>query len=95
MSKNNELFKNALVKVLSNTEVQKNTELSRLLKEAIAKTEKNQSVQSIASDLAVQIKSHFSEAELPKSVIDLQLSLQKFTAVGGSGMVAFLNKFAK
>lgn len=94
MTKDNELFENALIKVIGDPEVQKNPKLSSLLKGAITKTKKDQSVQSIASNLAVQIKSNFSEAELPKSVIDLQLALQKFTAVGGSGMVAFLNKFA-
>lgn len=93
MSKNNERFKNALVKVASDPKVQNNPKLLALFKQAITKADRNESVQNIGFHLARQIKSSFSEAQLPQSVINLQLRLEKFAAVGGDGMVAFFNKF--
>lgn len=95
MNKNNEAFKNILTKVVTDQEMRQNPKLLRLLREAISKTERNQSVRSIAASLSLEIKKHFNEAELPKAIIDLQLDIQKFAAVGGTGIIPHLNRFSK
>ncbi|WP_251717812.1 bacteriocin immunity protein [Lactobacillus agrestimuris] len=80
-------FKNALTEIINDPAVQKNAELVKVLQSAVEKANKNQSIQSIASNLSVQLKSNFAEKELPASVIDLQLKLERYTAIGANGIV--------
>lgn len=80
-------FKNALTEIINDPAVQKNTELVKVLQGAVEKANKNQSIQSIASNLSVQLKSNFAEKELPASVIELQLKLERYASIGANGIV--------
>ena len=70
-------FKESLNNVMTDPEVASNEKLLNLFKNAAVKAEKNESVSSVASNLALQLQSNFGENELPKSVIDFQLTIQK------------------
>lgn len=87
ISRENEQFKEKLEELISDPAVKSNSALSELLSGAVKKCEKNESIRSIASSLDLQIRSHFAENELPKSVKALQLDLAKYTAFGANGIV--------
>ena len=59
----------------------------QLFDEAKSKIDKNNSVQSVASNLAYKLKENFSEAELPKIVVEFQLKIEKYTTFGANGIV--------
>lgn len=80
-------FKNALVTIINDPEVQKNTDVVQILQSAVEKTDKHQSIQSIASNLSLKLKENFAEDELPKAVVNLQLKLERYAAVGANGLV--------
>ena len=80
-------FKNRLMAVISDPEVGKNTKLVELLQEAIAKADKHEAIQSIASNLSLKLKENFTEKELPKSVVELQLRLERYAVIGANGIV--------
>ena len=48
---------------------------------------KHESIQSIASNLSLKLKENFSENELPKAIVELQLKLERYAAVGANGIV--------
>ena len=58
-------FEEALKKIIDNPTVKKNSELIQVFQSAIEKVDKKQSVQSIASNLSLKLKSDFNEKELP------------------------------
>ncbi len=93
MSKDNKAFRDALVKVAEDPEVKHDPKFEKLLNDAIKKAEKNQSIQSIGSNLAFQIRANVPEKELPKSMIYLQLAIERYNNFGGDSMIPFLNKF--
>lgn len=68
-------FEEALKKIIDNPTVKKNSELIQVFQSAIEKVDKKQSVQSIASNLSLKLKSDFNEKELPVSVVKFQLKL--------------------
>ncbi|KRL89324.1 hypothetical protein FC46_GL000881 [Lactobacillus kalixensis DSM 16043] len=72
---------------MTDPEVASNEKLLNLFKNAAVKAEKNESVSSVASNLALQLQSNFGENELPKSVIDFQLTIQKYSAIGANGII--------
>lgn len=80
-------FETELKEVMADSEVKANPVLMQLLNEAKSKIDKNNSVQSIASNLAYKLKENFSEAELPKTVVEFQLKMEKYTAFGANGIV--------
>lgn len=80
-------FKNRLNTIISIPEVKKNAKLVELFQQAVAKADKHESIQAIASNLSLQLKENFTENELPKAVIDLQLKLARYAAVGANGIV--------
>lgn len=80
-------FKESLNNVMTDPEVASNEKLLNLFKNAAVKAEKNESVSSVASNLALQLQSNFGENELPKSVIDFQLTIQKYIAIGANGII--------
>ena len=83
-----EAFKNRLKKIVSEPTVSEDMQLVELLKSAIKRLGKKESVQVVASNLSRQIKSNFAEKDLPKAVIDLQLKLEKYVAIGANGLVS-------
>lgn len=80
-------FEEELSKVMTDSEVKANPKLMQLFDEAKSKIDKNNSVQSVASNLAYKLKENFSEAELPKIVVEFQLKIEKYTAFGANGIV--------
>lgn len=86
--KEEEAFKNKLNSIIIDSEVQKNSKLVELLQNAVRKVDMHESIQSIASSLSLKLKSNFSENKLPASVVDLQLKLERYAAVGANGVVA-------
>ncbi|APG72767.1 bacteriocin immunity protein [Lactobacillus delbrueckii subsp. jakobsenii ZN7a-9 = DSM 26046] len=82
-----EAFKKQLETVANDPAVKANAALSKLLEAAVKKTEKSESIRSIASNLDTQLRSNFAENELPKAVISLQLDLARYSAVGANGVV--------
>ena len=80
-------FEEELSKVMTDSEVKANPALMQLFDEAKSKIDKNNSVQSVASNLAYKLKENFSEAELPKIVVEFQLKIEKYTAFGANGIV--------
>ena len=80
-------FEEELSKVMTDSEVKANPKLMQLFDEAKSKIDKNTSVQSVASNLAYKLKENFSEAELPKIVVEFQLKIEKYTAFGANGIV--------
>lgn len=80
-------FEESLNNVMADPEVASNEKLLNLFKTAAVKVEKNDSVSSIASNLAHQLQSNFGENELPKSVIDFQLTIQKYSDIGANGII--------
>ena len=80
-------FEIELKEVMANSEVKANPVLMHLLSEAKSKIDKNNSVQSVASNLTYKLKENFSEAELPKIVVEFQLKIEKYTAFGANGIV--------
>lgn len=80
-------FKNRLNAVISDSEIKKNAKLVELLQNAVAKADKHESIQSIASNLSLKLKENFTENELPKAVVGLQLKLERYAAVGANGIV--------
>ncbi|WP_297953927.1 bacteriocin immunity protein [uncultured Lactobacillus sp.] len=64
-------FKDKLNSIIADSEVQKNSKLVELLQNAVKKAEKHESIQSIASNLSLNLKSNFSKTELPAPVVDL------------------------
>ena len=80
-------FKSRLNTVISDPQVKKNAELVELLQAAIAKADKHESIQSIASNLSLKLKENFSKNELPKAIVELQLKLERYAAVGANGIV--------
>lgn len=81
-------FKDKLNSIIADSEVQKNSKLVELLQNAVKKAEKHESIQSIASNLSLSLKSNFSETELPAPVVDLQLKIERYAAVGANGVVS-------
>ena len=75
-------FEEALKKIIDNPTVKKNSELIQVFQSAIEKVDKKQSVQSIASNLSLKLKSDFNEKELPVSVVKFQLKLERYAAIG-------------
>ena len=61
--------------------------LFELLRHESEKVDKKQSVQSIASNLSLKLKSDFNEKELPVSVVKFQLKLERYAAIGANGIV--------
>ena len=61
-------FEEALKKIIDNPTVKKNSELIQVFQSAIEKVDKKQSVQSIASNLSLKLKSDFNEKELERAV---------------------------
>lgn len=82
-----EAFKKQLETVANDPAVKTNSALSKLLEAAIKKTEKSESIRSIAFNLDTQLRSNFAENELPKAVTSLQLDLARYSAVGANGVV--------
>lgn len=82
-----EAFKKQLETVANDPAVKANAALSKLLEAAVKKTEKSESIRSIASNLDTQLRSNFAENELPKAVTSLQLDLARYSAVGANGVV--------
>ena len=80
-------FEEALKKIIDNPTVKKNSELIQVFQSAIEKVDKKQSVQSIASNLSLKLKSDFNEKELPVSVVKFQLKLERYAAIGANGIV--------
>ena len=80
-------FEEALKKIIDNPTVKKNSELIQVIQSAIEKVDKKQSVQSIASNLSLKLKSDFNEKELPVSVVKFQLKLERYAAIGANGIV--------
>lgn len=80
-------FKNRLNIVILNPEVKKNTKLVELLQQAITRLNRHESIQMVASNLSLRLKENFAENELPKIVVDLQLKLARYTAVGANGII--------
>ncbi|WP_302320251.1 bacteriocin immunity protein [Lactobacillus intestinalis] len=80
-------FEEALKKIIDNPTVKKNYELIQVFQSAIEKVDKKQSVQSIASNLSLKLKSDFNEKELPVSVVKFQLKLERYAAIGANGIV--------
>lgn len=74
-------------KIIDNPTVKKNSELIQVFQSAIEKVDKKQSVQSIASNLSLKLKSDFNEKELPVSVVKFQLKLERYAAIGANGIV--------
>lgn len=93
MGKDNQAFRDALVKVANDPATKRNAKLEELLNDAIKKAENNQSIQSIGSNLAFQIRANVPEKDLPKSMINLQLAIERYTDFGGDSIIPFLNKF--
>lgn len=86
--KEERVFKEKLNSIIAESEVQKNSKLVELLQNAVQKVDKHESIQSIASNLSLSLKSNFSEDGLPASVIDLQFKLERYAALGANGVVA-------
>ena len=80
-------FEEELSKVMTDLEVKAHPTLMQLFNKAKSKIDKNNSVQSVASNLAYKLKENFSEAELPKIVVEFQLKIEKYTAFGANGIV--------
>ncbi len=80
-------FEEALKKIIDNPTVKKNSELIQVFQSAIEKVDKKQSVQSIASNLSLKLKSDCNEKELPVSVVKFQLKLERYAAIGANGIV--------
>lgn len=80
-------FEEALKKIIDNPTVKKNSELIQVFQSAIEKVDKKQSVQSIASNLSLKLKSNFDEKELPPSVVKFQLKLERYAAIAANGIV--------
>ena len=80
-------FEEALKKIIDNPKIKKNSELIQVFQSAIEKVDKKQSVQSIASNLSLKLKSDFNEKELPVSVVKFQLKLERYAAIGANGIV--------
>ena len=80
-------FEEALKQIIDNPTVKKNSELIQVFQSAIEKVDKKQSVQSIASNLSLKLKSDFNEKELPVSVVKFQLKLERYAAIGANGIV--------
>ena len=80
-------FEEALKKIIDNPTVKKNSELIQVFQSAIEKVDKKQSVQSIASNLSLKLKSDFNEKELPVSVVKFQLKLERYAAIGANWIV--------
>ena len=80
-------FEEALKKIIDNPTVKKNSELIQVFQSAIEKVDKKQSVQSIASNLSLKLKSDFNEKEVPVSVVKFQLKLERYAAIGANGIV--------
>lgn len=80
-------FEEALKKIIDNPTVKKNSELIQVFQSAIEKVDKKQSVQSIASNLSLKLKSDFNEKELPASVVKFQLKLERYAAIAANGIV--------
>lgn len=80
-------FKNRLNTIIAIPEVKRNAKLVELLQQAVAKADKHESIQTIASNLSMKLKENFTENELPEAVIDLQLKLARYTAIGANGVV--------
>lgn len=80
-------FEEALKKIIDNPTVKKNSELIQVFQSAIEKVDKKQSVQSIASNLSLKLKSDFNEKELPPSVVKFQLKLERYAAIAANGIV--------
>lgn len=74
-------------KIIDNPTVKKNSELIQVFQSAIEKVDKKQSVQSIASNLSLKLKSNFDEKELPPSVVKFQLKLERYAAIAANGIV--------
>lgn len=80
-------FENELNKIISDPEVKKNSALSKLFEDAKKLIDKNEAFQTVASNLAFQLKSNFDENNLAKSVIDFQLNIDKYSHIGANGIV--------
>ena len=80
-------FEEALKKIIDNPTVKKNSDLIQVFQSAIETVDKTQSVQSIASNLSLKLKSDFNEKELPVSVVKFQLKLERYAAIGANGIV--------
>lgn len=80
-------FEEALKRIIENPTVKKNSELIQVFQSAIEKVDKQQSIQSIASNLSLKLKSNFDEKELPPSVVKFQLKLERYAAIGANGIV--------
>ena len=71
-------FEEALKKIIDNPTVKKNSELIQVFQSAIEKVDKKQSVQSIASNLSLKLKSDFNEKELKKAIESYQARNRRF-----------------
>ncbi|WP_301049178.1 bacteriocin immunity protein [Lactobacillus intestinalis] len=80
-------FEEALKRIIENPTVKKNSELIQVFQSAIEKVDKQQSIQSIASNLSLKLKSNFDEKELPPSVVKFQLKLERYAAIAANGIV--------
>lgn len=80
-------LENSLKELLAKEEIKNDAKLSGTLAYALSKLQKGDSAQSVASNLNMAIKEHWSEKELPKEVIDLQLELGKWSSFGANGVV--------
>lgn len=80
-------FEEALKRIIENPTVKKNSELIQVFQSAIEKVDKQQSIQSIASNLLLKLKSNFDEKELPLSVVKFQLKLERYAAIAANGIV--------
>lgn len=80
-------FEEALKRIIENPTVKKNSELIQVFQSAIEKVDKQQSIQSIASNLLLKLKSNFDEKELPPSVVKFQLKLERYAAIAANGIV--------
>lgn len=83
-AKQSEKLQNKINQLLNEKEIQNNKKLVELLTEAEARLNKGESIRSVASNLAFQLKENFNEQELPKDMIDLQLKLERWASFGAN-----------
>lgn len=83
-AKQSEKLQNKINQLLNEKEIQNNKKLVELLTKAETRLNKGESIRSVASNLAFQLKENFNEQEMPKDMIDLQLELERWASFGAN-----------